>query len=208
VVVNKPAGMPCVPDKTEDKSLLEISMAYTKTHLHPVHRIDRPVSGLVLFAKNNRSMNALSAQFSAGEAQRSYLAITQIPLTENGVLVHHLIHSPKNNKVYLTTEPDEKSKESTLSWKKLAQSDRYALIEVTLGSGRHHQIRAQLAEAGMSVKGDVKYGDRRGNPDRSIHLHAWKMGIKHPVTGDLIEMVAPIPENDVLWTFFKEKLSL
>lgn len=204
IAFNKPASIATQPDETGDASLLQIAENQLTTKLFVVHRLDRPTSGIVVFAKNEQAAAALSQQFQLRETQKIYVAIVEKkPETEGDTLIHFLIHSASNNKSFAAVEGTLNAKRAELSYTLRGSSDRYFLLEITLLTGRHHQIRAQLAAIGCPIKGDVKYGARRSNRDRSIHLHAAELTFKQPKTGEKIHLKAQTPtENDALWRFF------
>lgn len=203
IAFNKPAAIPVQADPTGDKPLIELAEIYTKSTLHLVHRLDRPASGVVLFAKTKNGLAAINKQFQDRAVQKIYLAIVQNPLPQpEGTLVHFLRKNATTNLTSAFEKEVAHASRAELHYRTIGSSDRYHLLEIELLTGRHHQIRAQLAAVGSPIKGDVKYGSRRGNPDRSIHLHAWKLNFKHPVSQELIEIVAPTPPEDALWKFF------
>ncbi len=204
IAFNKPAGLPVQPDKTGDKALINLAEIYCKSKLHLIHRLDRPASGVALFARTPGALASLNEQFRLREVEKTYLAAVQEkPPKEADTLVHFLKKNPRNNRsqVFDTEQPG--SKRAELSYRYLGGSDHYHLLEVRLHSGRHHQIRAQLAAIGCPIKGDVRYGSRRGNRDRSIHLHAWKLRFRHPVSGEWEEVAAPLPAEDPVWQAFQ-----
>lgn len=204
VVCNKPAGMPVQEDPTGDASLHRIVQAYCKKDLFLVHRIDRPVSGIVVFARNKDAVADISAQQADKRFQKQYLVVVEKKsLDPHGSLRNKLVHSTKTKKAYVQEEGDGKASE--LHYEILHELDRYLVLKVELSTGRFHQIRAQLAHAGLPVKGDVKYGARRGNKDRSIGLHAWKLNFFHPSTHVPLTLEAPLPEND-LWPVVQKLL--
>ncbi len=206
-VCHKPAGMPLQPDKTGDRSLLEWAGQYAHRRLYPVHRLDRPVSGLVILARTKTAAAALSAAFQAQEVEKIYLAVTaKAPVPSEGTLTHFLRSLDHQHKAILTdgTHPDDRR--AVLHYRTVAAIDRYFLLEVRTEGGRFHQIRAQLAAIGCPIKGDVKYGARRGNPDRSIHLHAWKLRFAHPISGEPMAFEAPLPD-DVVWQALGDALA-
>ncbi len=207
IAFNKPAAIGVQPDKTDRKSLLDLAEIYTRSKLRVIHRIDQPATGVVLFAKNDKALAALNVQFQNRAITKKYLAVVgKLPTDQEGTLTHLLIKNAKLNKSFVTKDTDKKNaKKAILSYKLLGSSERYHLLEVRLETGRHHQIRAQLSEIGSPIKGDVKYGFRRGNKDRSIHLHAWKLGFEHPVSGEAVELTAELP-NDPVWNAMKEYL--
>lgn len=202
----KPVMCPVQPDKTGDKSLLELAEMYCRCRLHLVHRIDRPVSGVVLFAKNTRALSALHEQFRLRQVQKTYLAITaQLPPEPAGMLTHYLLKDGRRNRSLVADKEQPDTQEAILRYRILGSSERYHLWEIRLHTGRHHQIRAQLGAIGCPIKGDDKYGFRRSNPGGSIHLHAWKLAFQHPVSLQPVEITAPPPE-DSLWNAFKPLL--
>jgi 23S rRNA pseudouridine1911/1915/1917 synthase len=204
IAANKPAGMPVQGDQTGDHSLLELLNEYARQELFLINRLDRPVSGVVLFARKKSSAAKLSQQFAERKTIKRYLAVTENGRTGEEVLEHWIKKLPGSAKV-VQCEPGEKDAqrcELPVTW--LAATDRYSLCMITPVTGFTHQIRAQLAFSGSPIKGDVKYGARRKNKDRSIHLHAWQLEIAHPVTSQKIKITAPLPE-DVLWDLFYEK---
>ena len=199
LVCNKPAGVPVQSDQTGDPSFQEEVEKYCKHQVHLVNRIDRPVSGVVLFAKSAAAMTALTEQFRQRSIEKTYLAIVEgAPEAAEATLTHYLTHRGGKHKSSVSTTPDAQAEEAVLGYKILSRGERYTLLLVQPQTGRHHQIRAQLSAIGCPVKGDVKYGARRGNPDRSIDLHAWKLKFEHPVSAEVIEVEAPLPEGK-LW---------
>lgn len=199
LVINKPPGLASQPDKTGDESLLGLAEAHCGHPLHLVHRVDRPVSGLVLFAKTAEAMTLFSAQFQARTVQKDYLAMVQnMPAKTEGTLVHHLKKNQAKNTSTVFDEPQPGTERAELRYQWLESSKHYHLLQVQLLTGRHHQIRAQLAAIGCPIKGDVKYGARRSNPDRSIHLHAWRLAFDNPATGERIMLEAE-PPQEALW---------
>ncbi len=217
IAFNKPAGLPVQNDKTGDLSLLVLAQAYTKKKLELIHRIDRPASGVVLFAKSKSALAHLNAQFRSNYSdpsnsgvnpvEKTYLAIVKNrPAEDCGTLVHYLRKNQEQNRSVAYDKEVAHSKKAELSYRLLGSSDHYYLLQIELHSGRHHQIRAQLGAIGCPIKGDVKYGFKRANADRSIHLHAWKMSFQHPIAETREHIVAPMPEGP-LWDFFGECVS-
>lgn len=203
LVVNKPPGLAAQPDKTGDVSLLALAEQHCGHPLHLVHRVDRPVSGLVLLAKTAEAMSLFSAQFQARSVEKTYLAIVQNPPpAEAGHLLHFLKKNQAKNTSKAFDEEMPGTERAELRYQMLDSSQRYHLLALRLVTGRHHQIRAQLGKIGCPIKGDVKYGARRGNPDRSIHLHAWRLAFDNPATGERILLEAEPPE-DTLWAAFR-----
>ena len=197
----KPAGMPTQEDKSGDASLHRLAQAYCKHDLHVVHRLDRPCSGLVVFAKNSKAAAALSGQFAAKQASKEYYAVVPKGIPPEATLKDKLLK--KGNKSHVSEHSD--AKDAELSYKMESEIDNYALLRVHPATGRMHQIRAQLAHAGYPIKGDVKYGARRGNRDRSIHLHSHKLTFVHPTKNETIELECPTPEDPVWMAFGQDK---
>ena len=163
------------------------------------HRLDRPVSGLVVFAKTSKALSRLNEMFKNSEVKKTYWAIVkQTPAETEGELVNYLVRNEKQNKSYAYDTEKPGSKKAILHYRLIARSDNYCLLEVDLKTGRHHQIRCQLAKMGCPIKGDLKYGFPRSNPDGSICLHARRVRFVHPVSKELIDVVAPVP-SDNLW---------
>ncbi len=202
LVLNKIPGIPVQNDKTNDLSLLSLAQIYSKCTLFPVHRIDRPTSGLVLFAKTKGAIKSLNAQLSKRTIEKSYLAVVKNkPEPTSGRLVHFLRKNGKTNKSMVVEQGEKGAQEAILEYKLVGSIENYHLLEIKLITGRHHQIRAQFGHLNNPIRGDVKYGFRRSNKDRSIHLHAWKMSFNHPVTGKKINLEAPIPDENI-WNAF------
>jgi len=208
IAVAKKAGDIVQGDKTGDVPLPDLVKAYLKekyqkpgnVYLGVVHRLDRPVSGVVLFAKTSKALSRLNKMFAEHETVRkTYLAIVaNKPLQPEGTLTHWLTRNEKQNTARAYDREVPGSKKAVLDYRLVAQSDRYFLLEITLHTGRHHQIRCQLAKMGCPIKGDLKYGASRSNPDGSISLHAWRLSLEHPVTHAPLTIEAPVP-NDRLW---------
>ena len=211
IVVNKAAGEIVQGDKTGDEPLSDALKQYIKERYHKpgnvflgvVHRIDRPVSGVVLFARTGKALARLNALFASHDGVRkTYWAIVaNRPTQEEATLVHYLTRNEKNNKATAYDREVPRSKRAVLHYKLIASSERYHLLEVTLLTGRHHQIRCQLAKIGSPIKGDLKYGAPRSNKDGSISLHARSMQLEHPVTHQTLSITAPVP-NDNIWQAF------
>lgn len=200
MVFSKPAGMNVQPDPTGDESLLKLASAYAKRNVFLLHRLDRPVSGVVVFPKTKNTLQNLERQFRERTATKVYLALVKkAPPETQGTLVHYLKKDGRKKRAVAYDKPTEGSKRAELSYRTLATSDIYTLLEVELLTGRFHQIRAQLSAIGSPVKGDVKYGARRANRDRSIGLHAWKLGFDHPINGKRVLVTAP-PPNEQPWS--------
>lgn len=203
IAVNKPAGAATQPDGSADKSMQELVEIYCKHPVQIIHRLDRPASGVLLFAKNKRAVAHLHKQFADRKVKKVYWAVVeQKPDPTSGELKDDLIFNKNVNKAF-TSDDDEKSKSAELSYQLVAESDRYFLLEVALKTGRQHQIRAQLSGINCPIKGDVKYGARRSNKDRSIHLHARQLEFQHPINGKIEHLEAPAPQ-EVLWQYFEK----
>lgn len=206
VAFNKPAGIPVQSDKTGDTSLLLLAQAYTQKNLELIHRIDRPASGVVLLSKASGALISLNKQFQDRKVAKTYLAIVKNkPVEDKASLTHFLQKNEKQNRSVAYDKEIAHSKKAELTYEIIGSSDNYHLLKIDLHTGRHHQIRAQLAAIGSPIKGDAKYGFKRSNPDRSINLHAWKIAFQHPISGAKEEIVAPLPV-DPLWDFFKESI--
>ena len=211
IVVNKTASEIVQADKTCDTPLSETVKQYLKekyqkpgnVFLGVTHRLDRPVSGLVIFAKTSKALTRLNEMFRAGEVKKTYWAVVKnAPKESEGELVHFLVRNEKQNKSYAYDKEVPNSKKAVLDYRLIGRSDNYYLLEVDLKTGRHHQIRCQLAKMGCPIKGDLKYGSPRSNPDGSICLHARRVRFVHPVSKELIELKAPLPEGN-LWKGFE-----
>ncbi len=215
IIVNKAAGEIVQGDKTGDATLADAVKSYIKrkynkpgdVFLGVVHRLDRPVSGVVVFARTSKALTRLCEMFRTGAVKKTYCAIVpgdapalkeERDLGEFVRLEHYLTRNEKQNKAYASRSPKPGSKLAVLDFKPIARADRYAMIEVHLHTGRHHQIRCQLAACGMPIKGDLKYGAPRSNPDGSISLHSRRVSFIHPVSKQPIDISAPYPQ-DRLW---------
>lgn len=211
IVVNKASGEIVQGDKTGDTPLVETVRQYIKEkYAKPgnvfcgvVHRLDRPVAGLVVFAKTSKALTRLNEMFREGRMHKTYWAITRNkPQEPEGHLTHWITTVESANKSTAHSAPRTNAKEARLSYKHIASSDRYYLLEVNLETGRKHQIRVQLAAMGCPVRGDLKYGDKRSNPDGSISLMARHIEFEHPVSHELISLTAEPPASDPLWSKF------
>lgn len=207
IIVYKHSGEIVQGDKTGDVPLSENVKCYLKekyqkpgnVFLGVVHRLDRPVAGLVVFAKTSKALTRLNKMFRDGEVHKTYWAITKnLPPQPEGTLTHWLVRNEKQNKSYAYDHEVPHSKKAILKYRLIGQSDHYCLLEVNLMTGRHHQIRCQLAHMGCPIKGDLKYGAQRSNPDGSICLLAHHVEFVHPVSKQLISLDSPLPE-DKLW---------
>ena len=202
IIVSKRSGEIVQGDKTGDLPLSETVKQYIKekyqkpgnVFLGVVHRLDRPVWGLVVFAKTSKALTRLNKMFRDGEVHKTYWAITkEAPPAEEGVLTDWLVRNERQNKSYAHSQETPNAKKAVLKYKVIAHSDHYHLLEVQLMTGRHHQIRCQLANMGCPIKGDLKYGAKRSNPDGSISLLARSVAFVHPVSKENIVVEAPLP---------------
>ena len=207
IIVHKECGEIVQGDKTGDTPLSEsvkhwLKEKYAKpgnVFLGVVHRLDRPVAGIVVFAKTSKALKRLNDMFRKGEVSKTYWAIVQkAPEKKEETLINWLIRNEKQNKSYAHENEVPNSKKAILHYKVLGSSDHYTLLEINLQTGRHHQIRCQLAHMGCTIKGDLKYGARRSNPDGGISLLARRIEFVHPVSHDKIMVEAPLP-NEKLW---------
>ena len=208
IAVAKKAGDIVQGDKTGDVPLSDMVKAYLKEKYHKpgevflgvVHRLDRPVSGVVLFARTSKALPRLNKMFAEHQAVRkTYLAIVaNRPPEPQGTLTHWLTRNEKQNLARAYDREVPNSKKAVLDYRLVAQSERYYLLEIELHTGRHHQIRCQLAKMGCPIRGDLKYGAPRSNPDGSISLHAWRLSLEHPVSHVPLTIEAPVPEER-LW---------
>ena len=210
IAVNKLPSEIVQADKTEDRTLREDIQQYLKEKYDKpgnvftgvIHRLDRPVSGVVVFAKTGKALQRMNALVKNREFKKTYWAIVKnMPPQEEGELRHFLVRNQQKNKSFAYKKPVENSKEAILSYRLAAASSDYYLLEVDLKTGRHHQIRVQLAAIGCPIKGDLKYGFPRSNPDASVSLHARSVEFIHPVKKEPVKIVAP-PPDDNLWKYF------
>lgn len=210
IIVSKNCNEIVQGDKTGDRPLSETVKDYIKEKYHKpgdvflgvVHRLDRPVSGLVVFARTSKALTRLNEMFRKGEVQKTYWAITQEqPPQPAGTLKHWIVRNEKQNKSYAYDTERPGAKLAELDYRLIGQAERYNLIEVNLKTGRHHQIRCQLAHIGCHIKGDLKYGARRSNPDGGISLLARRVSFVHPVSKKTITIDAPLPDDN-LWQAF------
>lgn len=211
IVINKASSEIVQGDKTGDTPLSEKIKAFLKekynkpgnVYLGVVHRLDRPTSGVVLFSKTSKALPRLNKMFKDGEVDKRYWAIVKNkPKAMSGRLTHYLVRNTRQNKSYAYDQEQPESKKAELEYQVIGYSDNYYLIEINLLTGRHHQIRSQLSKIGCPIKGDLKYGFPRSNSDGSISLHARYLSLIHPVSKEKIEVVAPVPDDN-LWTSFK-----
>lgn len=210
IIVSKRSGEIVQGDKTGDEPLSDtvkewIKVKYNKpgnVFLGVVHRLDRPVSGLVVFAKTSKALSRLNEMFRVGDVHKTYWAIVgKRPDQEEATLTHWIVRNEKQNKSYAYDKEVKNSKKAQLHYRIIGASDRYTLVEVHLMTGRHHQIRCQLAKIGCPIKGDLKYGAPRSNPDGSISLLSRFVEFIHPVSKEKITATAPLP-SDPLWKVF------
>jgi len=216
IAVNKSSSEIVQGDKTGDQPLSETIKLYLKekynkpgdVFLGVTHRLDRPVSGVVLFAKTSKALTRLNEMFRNQEVKKTYWAIVkERPEQPEGRLEHYLVRNEKQNKSVAYEKERSDAKKAALSYKLIAHSDTYYLLEVHLETGRHHQIRCQLAKMGCPIKGDLKYGFPRSNPNGGISLHARSVEFIHPVSKLPINLTAPVPVDDKLWETMEKLLS-
>jgi len=207
IVINKRAGDIVQGDKTGDKPLSDVVKEYIKekydkpgnVFLGTVHRLDRPTTGIVIYARTSKALERLNKMLRDKTIKKTYWAVVQNqPQKTADTLTNYLKKNPKNNKSTAFSKEVEGSKKAILHYKTLKNLDNYSLLEVDLETGRHHQIRVQLSNIGAIIKGDLKYGAKRSNKDGSIHLHARKIEFTHPVSKELIKITAPTP-SDPVW---------
>ncbi|TSA33342.1 MAG: RNA pseudouridine synthase [Porphyromonadaceae bacterium] len=213
IVINKQLTDLVQADETGDEVLGDQVKTYIKrkykkpgdVFLGIVHRLDRPVTGAVIFARTSKALTRLNQQFKDHEVKKTYWAVVKNrPENEEGELVHYMVKDEKQNKSYAYPKPKGKAKEARLTYKLVGTTNNFFLLEVDLQTGRHHQIRCQLAKIGCPIKGDLKYGFPRSNPDGGIHLHARRIRFIHPVTKAKIELIAE-PPQDQLWMEFLDQ---
>jgi 23S rRNA pseudouridine1911/1915/1917 synthase len=207
IVVNKRVGDIVQGDKTGDIPLNEVVKEYIKikynkpgeVFLGTVHRLDRPTTGIVMFAKTSKALTRLNKLFSERETQKTYWAVVKNkPEPAEATLNHYLKRNSQNNTSVAHNKEVPDSKKAVLDYKIIKLLENYVALEINLHTGRHHQIRAQLKAIGSPIKGDLKYGFNRSNPDGGIHLHARKLQFTHPVSKETLEIIAPVP-NDIIW---------
>ena len=207
LIINKPAGVLVQGDITGDLPLVELAKAYIKQkHKKPgavflgvIHRLDRPTSGAIVFARTSKALKRLNLQFKDRMTKKIYWAITKFsPSPSSNTLIHWTVRNKKQNKSYVYQKEVPESKKAILKYSEKKKLNNYSLLEIELETGRHHQIRSQLSAIGCPIKGDLKYGGSRSNPNGSIHLHARSLEILHPVTKKPVKCIAPLPK-DALW---------
>ena len=207
IIVFKQSGEIVQGDKTGDRPLSETVKEYIRAKYHKpgnvflgvVHRLDRPVAGLVVFARTSKALARLNEMFRKGDIHKTYWAITKnMPKEPQATLTNWIVRNERQNKSYAYDREVPDSKKALLSYRVIGHTDHYHLLEVHLMTGRHHQIRCQLAHIGCPIKGDLKYGAQRSNPDGSISLLSHEMTFVHPVSKETIHVVAPLPDDN-LW---------
>ena len=212
IVINKKPSEIVQGDKTGDKTMPDTIKEYLKVKYNKpgnvfcgvIHRLDRPTSGAVVFARTSKGLERMNAQFREKETNKVYWAIVeQKPEKPEGSLIHFLKKNETKNKSFVTDSEKGGAKEAKLTYQLISSSERYHLLEIMLETGRHHQIRAQLAAIGCFIKGDIKYGAKRSNEDGSICLHARRLIINHPVTKEVLTFTADTP-NAAIWKIFKK----
>ena len=214
IIVNKQSGEIVQGDKTGDRPLSDLVKDYIKekyqkpgeVFLGVVHRLDRPVSGLVVFARTSKALTRLNKMFAEGQVHKTYWALVQnSPKEPEGTLEHWLVRNEKQNKSYAYDRERPNAKKAILKYKVIGRTDNYTLVEVQLMTGRHHQIRCQLSTMGCPIKGDLKYGAKRSNPDGSISLQSHRVEFEHPVSHETIAIEAPLP-HDPVWQGLRFKI--
>lgn len=214
IIVNKKVGDIVQGDKTKDMPLNEIVKAYIghkynkpgKVFLGVIHRLDRPTSGIVMFAKTSKALERMNKMLREKTIKKTYWSLVEGQVKNpSETLIHYLKKNPRNNKSTAFRKENKDTKKAILHYKTLSSLDNYALLEINLETGRHHQIRCQLSVTGHPIKGDLKYGSKRSNKDGGIYLHAKKIEFLHPVKKEQLVIEAPIP-NDPLWQICASKL--
>jgi len=211
IVVNKNCGELVQADPSGDVPLEQTVKDYLKekydksgeVFLGVVHRLDRPVSGVSLFARTTKAQQRLNKMFQEKTIKKTYWAIVKdLPPNATGTLTHYIVRNKKTKRSYAHKTESPDSKKAVLHYRHIASSDRYHLLEIDLETGRHHQIRCQLAAIGCSIRGDLKYGYPRSNPNGGVSLHARRIRFHHPVKDEELDLVAPVPD-DPLWRIFE-----
>lgn len=212
IVVSKRAGLLTQGDKTDDITLLDEVKQYIKikdnkpgaVYLGLIHRLDRPTSGLVVLAKTSKALTRMNKMFQERKVNKSYLAIVEgFPKIDESILEHYLVRNPKQNKSYAYSENLKDSKLARLKYTTVKKLDRFSVLEIELFTGRHHQIRSQLSAIGSIIKGDLKYGSKRSNKDKSICLHSYKLEFTHPVSKlDIKIKSLPFSDTETIWKHF------
>ena len=211
IAINKKSSEIVQGDRTGDPTMPDAIKAYLKDKYNKpgnvfcgvIHRLDRPTSGVILFARTSKGLERMNKQFRDQQTSKTYWAILENkPPNEEGTLINYLKKNEKQNKSYVTSKDTKGSKEAILNYRLISSSERYHLVEIELETGRHHQIRTQFSKIGCCIKGDLKYGAKRSNRDGSICLHSRQLKFNHPTTKEEICIVAPIPQN-TFWDLFK-----
>ncbi len=214
IIVNKPYNVLAQGDETGDSTIGDSVKTYIKekyqklgeVFLGIVHRIDRPVSGVLIMARTSKALERMSQQFKDKGVKKTYWAVTKNkPQQHTGTLTHYLWKDAKQRKSFAYTQPYKEAKLCTLDYRLLLSSDNYHLLEINPHTGRHHQIRVQLSSMGCPIKGDIKYGAERTNKDGNIHLHAREVTFLHPVKKEWITVTAPVPD-EALWKWFETRV--
>ena len=218
IIVNKSCGDLVQADASGDVSLEQKVKDYLKrkykkageVFLGVVHRVDRPVSGIVVFARTSKAQIRLNSMFQEKQIKKTYWALVKdLPPDETGTAIHYIIRNTKTNRSYAYPKERPGSKKAVLHYRHIASSDRYHLLEINLETGRHHQIRCQLAAIGCPIRGDLKYGYPRSNPNGGISLHARRIQFTHPVKSEEIDLTAPLPDDNLWKVFdFRDDLSV
>lgn len=202
IIVNKSSGIPVQRTLENEKSLLQLVELKLKSKIFLTHRLDQVTSGICIFTKNKKTCSIVNSFLQHNKIDKTYLAVVIGGIAkEQDDLSMKIIHNTKTRRAY----KNEKGIDSSLTYRKIHSSDNYDLLEVKIDSGRFHQIRVMLSEAGMPIKGDVKYGARRSNSDRSIHLHAYTVSFNHPKTREIVSFSAPLP-SEKLWQYFETQM--
>ena len=213
IAINKLAGELSQGDKTGDVSMIDDVKDYLKrkydkkgnVYLGLPHRLDRPTSGVILFAKTDKALSRLSDLFRKGEVEKNYYAITlEKPREEEERLINYIVRDERRNISISYARQVSGSQKAILTYRLINESERYYLLDVKLETGRHHQIRSQLKAIGLHIKGDLKYGAPRSNRDGGICLHSRRISFIHPVRKEPVEIIAPLPDGDI-WPIFKDK---
>ncbi len=217
IIINKLPGQIIQGDKTGDKPLSDLIKEFIKVRDNKpgnvfcgvIHRLDRPVSGLVIFAKTSKALSKFNEQIREKKINKSYLAVVKNkPIQPKGILKHWLIKNEKNNISKAYTKPVPNGLESILEYEYLLSSSNYHLLKINLITGRHHQIRCQLSQIGCSIKGDLKYGAERSNQNGFIHLHSAELTFEHPIKKETIALKTFPIFNDPIWDYFKKQANL
>lgn len=210
IIINKLPGELVQGDETGDITLADkvkeyLKLTYNKpgnVYLGIPHRLDRPTSGIVVYTKTEKALIRLNEAFKGSSVKKTYWAVVDnMPKKSESTLIHYIVRNSANNKSVAYPKEIKGSKLAKLDYKLIGKSDKYYLLEIALHTGRHHQIRAQLAAIGLHIKGDLKYGFARSNPDGGIHLHARKIVFTHPVKKEELTIIAP-PPHDTVWDYF------